>query len=372
MSSERNLILHLREANIWGSPERLILGQLRFLAEYKCVPVTYRRRGKSNPFAERLGQEDVDCVELEEFGPGDVRTIYHLTKVIRRRQAKLLVTHDFKSNLYGYFASKVTGCPHIVHFHGFTAEGARVRFFNAIDRAVMRRCRAIITVAEQTKQLLVSLGVDSAKVAVVINAVLPEAFETVTGKSVGVVADRKFVVAAGRLSHEKGFDLLVQAALLLKERGLKFDIQVYGDGPEKTALAEQINRLRVSDRIGLAGFRHDLRPIYAQADFLVIPSRSESFPLVVLEAWAQGTPVVATPVGRLPELIENNVNGLLVRDVTPEALAEGMAVALQSADFSQRCGAAGREMVRLKYVFANQVAHLKEIYDRFINGAGLR
>jgi len=372
LSTAVNTVLHVREANIWGSPERLILGQLRFLAEYKCVPVTYRRRGKSNPFAERLRQEDVECVELDEFGPGDARTIYQLIKVIRQRQAKLIVTHDFKSNLYGYFASKVTGCPLIVHFHGFTAEGARVRFYSAIDRAVMRRCRAIITVAEQTKQLLTSLGVGSTKVTVVINAVPPEAFETVTDESVGVVSDQKLVVAAGRLSYEKGFDLLVEAAHLLKERGLKFNIQIYGDGPEKTALAKQINHLHISDRIGLAGFRSDLRPVYAQAEFLVIPSRSESFPLVVLEAWAQGTPVVATPVGRLPELIENDVNGLLVRDMTPEALAEGMAVALQAADFRQRCGAAGREMVRLKYVFANQVALLKEIYDRFINGARLQ
>jgi len=372
LSSAADTILHVREANIWGSPERLILGQVRYLADYKCVPVTYRRRGKSNPFAERLGQEDVDFVELDESGPGDVRTIYRLIKVIRRRQAKLIVTHDFKSNLYAYIASKITGCPQIVHFHGFTAEGARVRFYNAIDRAVLRRCRAIITVAEQTRQLLTSLGVDSARVAVVINAVPPGAFEIVTDESVSLASDRKLVVAAGRLSHEKGFDLLVQAALLLKERGLKFNIQIYGDGPEKTALAERINHLHVSDRIGLAGFNHDLRPVYAHAEFLVIPSRSEAFPLVALEAWAQGTPVVATPVGRLPELIENDVNGLLVSEVTPEALADTMAVALQTTDFRTRCGAAGREMVRLKYVFANQVAHLKEIYDRFINGAGLR
>ena len=369
MSGVGDTILHIREANIWGSPERLILGQLRFLSDYTCVPVTYRRRGISNPFAERLGREDIDCIELDESGPGDLRTISRLTKLIRQKQAKLMVTHDFKSNLYGYFASKMTGCPQIVHFHGFTAEGLKVRSYNAIDRAVMRRCGAIIAVAEQTKAALASVGVDARKIEVVINAVSPEAFEVVTEETVAAKSDRKMIVAAGRLSHEKGFDLLVQAAGLLKERGLKFDIQIYGDGPEKTELAEQINRLRLSDRVGLAGFNHDLRPVYARSEFLVIPSRSESFPLVVLEAWAQGTPVVATRVGRLPELIEDNVNGLLVREVTPEALAETMTTALQLPDFRQRCGAAGRELVRQKYVFANQVEQLTKIYERIIHGA---
>ena len=369
MSGARDIILHIREANIWGSPERLILGQVRFLTDYQCVPVTYRRRGQSNPFAERLGQEDVDCAEIDETGPGDLLTISRLVKVIRQKQARLIVTHDFKSDLYGYIASKITGCPQIVHFHGFTAEGAKVRFYNAIDRAVMRRCRAIVTVAEQTRETLVSLGVDAAKIEVVINAVAPEAFETITEEGASVSADRKRIVAAGRLSHEKGFDLLVQAGALLKERGLKCDVQIYGDGPEKTALAEQINGLRISDRIGLAGFKSDLRPVYAQAEFLVIPSRSEAFPLVVLEAWAQGTPTVATPVGRLPELIDHGVNGLLAADVTPEALTDAITTALQTPDFRQRCGAAGRELVKQKYVFANQVTHLKEIYDRFIHGA---
>jgi glycosyltransferase involved in cell wall biosynthesis len=77
-------------------------------------------------------------------------------------------------------------------------------------------------------------------------------------------------------------------------------------------------------------------------------------------------------VGRLPELIEDNVNGLLMREVSVEAIVETVSAALQTPDFRQRCGAAGRATVEQKYVFANQVDHLRQIYDRVIEAAGER
>jgi len=371
LDSSGGVILHVREANIWGSPERLVLGQIRFLEGYSCIPVTYRRRGVSNAFADGLRREGVGCVELAEFGPGDWRTIYRLARTIREQGAGLVVTHDFKSNFYGYLASKMTGCPHIVHFHGVTAEGVRVRFYNAIDRAVMRRCRAIITVAEQTRQRLVSMGVDGDKIEVVINAVPPEAFEKVTYRSLSPESGRKLIIAAGRLSHEKGMDILVKAARILKDRGLQFDIRIYGDGPERTELDALISRLDVGDCVTLAGFMGDLRPVYAQSEFLVIPSRSEAFPLVLLEAWAQGAPVVATPVGRLPELIEHEVDGLLAPGVVPDSLAEAMGDALKRPGFRDRCGGSGRDKVRDRFSFPVQVAALKNIYGRHMK-AGQR
>ncbi len=351
MSTNRELILHVREANIWGSPERLILGQVRFLSKYECLPVTYRRRGQSNAFAEHLRGENLPCVELDEFGPGDLRTISQLKKLIRERKPRLIVTHEFKSNLYGYFAARATGVPHIVHFHGFTAEGLKVRLYNAIDRAVMRRCRSVLTVAEQTKELLATMGVDKQKIEVVINAVAPEAFERVSSESFAPQHGRKLIVAAGRLSYEKGNDLLIRAAKLIKGRGVSFDMRIFGEGPERQALESLIDSLSLGDCVRLEGFAADLRPAYGQAEFLVIPSRSEAFPLVLLEAWAQGTPVVATPVGRLPELIESGVTGYLAQETSVEAIAAVIEKALQIPDFHARCGAAGQELVKRSVLF---------------------
>jgi glycosyltransferase involved in cell wall biosynthesis len=363
------VILHVREANIWGSPERLILGQIRFLQGHTCVPVTYRRLGRSNPFAEGLHREGVGCIELAEFGPGDLRAVYRLARIIRDRRADLVVTHDFKSNLYGHLASRMTGCPHLVHFHGVTAEGWKVRFYNAIDRGVMRRCRAIITVAEQTRQRLISMGVDGGKIEVVINAVAPEAFDQAADGDLTLEPGRKLIVAAGRLSHEKGMDIVVKAARILKDQGLQFDIRIYGEGPERARLQALLARLDVGDCVTLAGFRSDLRPVYARAEFLVIPSRSEAFPLVLLEAWAQGIPVVATPVGRLPELIESGVDGLLAERVAPDSLAKVIGNALGRPTFRERCGVFGRDKVRDQFSFPVQVAALKQIYERHMRSS---
>jgi glycosyltransferase involved in cell wall biosynthesis len=356
----------MREANIWGSPERLILGQINHLKEYTGIPVTYRRRGRSNPFAEHMHSVGRACVELNEFGPGDPRTVWQLVKLIRERRPILIVTHDFKSNLYGYLASMITGVKHVVHFHGFTAEGPRVKLYNAIDRAVMRRSGAVLTVAEQTRELLIARGVAGERIEVVINAVTPEAFETVTAERPRATDGRKVIVAAGRLSYEKGIDVLIEAAGLLKDEELAFDIQVFGDGPERVRLQALIDRKALNDSVHLAGFKADLRAVYAGADLLVIPSRSEAFPLVLLEAWAQGTPVVATPVGRLPELVRDGVNGLVAESVTPEALAKVLAMALRDDEFKPRAGRNGLELTREKYSFEAQAEALSHIYRRWI------
>jgi glycosyltransferase involved in cell wall biosynthesis len=167
------------------------------------------------------------------------------------------------------------------------------------------------------------------------------------------------------LSHEKGVDILIEALALLKHSGARLNCLIFGEGPEEEKITSLIERHGLTDSAKLVGFQKDLRGPFRAMAFLIIPSRSEGFPLVLLEAWAQASPVVATPVGGLPDLIADNENGILARAAEPKALAEAIQKALNTPDFKSRCGQASERLVREKYNFEIQVGRLEEIYERY-------
>lgn len=127
------------------------------------------------------------------------------------------------------------------------------------------------------------------------------------------VNDRKFILGAGRLSYEKGFDQLIEAFSNLNIRGI--DLLIAGDGQEYAALEQQIRRLKLEKNIKLIGSKDNLQDYYDQAELFVLPSRNEGYPNALIEAMSLGCPCVAMDCEFGPsEIIRHQKNGLLVQD----------------------------------------------------------
>ncbi|QJW35990.1 glycosyltransferase family 4 protein [Cellulosimicrobium protaetiae] len=154
------------------------------------------------------------------------------------------------------------------------------------------------------------------------------------------------VVAVGRIEHVKGFDLLVDAfaASPLRERAR---LVVVGDGSEAGALRRRVTSAGLQDRVDLPG-RLDPAEVAARlaaADVVVVPSRADAAPLVVLEAWRSGRPLVATVRGGPPEIVTDGVDGVLVDPQDTTALAGAVLGLLDDPARAARIGAAGRRRV---------------------------
>lgn len=153
------------------------------------------------------------------------------------------------------------------------------------------------------------------------------------------------LVCVGRLSAEKGQLVLVQAVARLRAEP-RFELLLIGDGPMRSSLEDAARELQVADRIRFEGWRgaERVREAIIESRALVLPSFAEGLPVVFMEAFAFGRPVIATAIAAIPELVVHGVSGWLVPPGSSTALADALRAALD-ADPSQLAamGMAGRE-----------------------------
>ena len=149
-------------------------------------------------------------------------------------------------------------------------------------------------------------------------------------------SDGPIVLAAGRLSPEKGFSVLVEAANWVRERVPNVRFVVFGEGPERSRLELQIGQLGLTDVLRLVGFSNDLDAMIPWAQCVVLPSFTEGLPNVALEAGAAGVPIVATAVGGTPEVVVDGETGFLIAPGDAKSLASRIVELLANPDKARR------------------------------------
>lgn len=172
------------------------------------------------------------------------------------------------------------------------------------------------------------------------------------------------LISVGRLVEVKAHRYQIEAARLLADEGLDFKLRIIGDGDQRDALAKQIESLDLSDRVTLLGAQSStvVRQELKRADIFVMSSLSEGIPVSLMEAMATRLPVVTTGVRGIPELVVDQVNGLLVPEHSPESLAD--AIRQLAADPARRAcmGDAGRSRVLASYNANTEYSKLIDIW----------
>ena len=164
---------------------------------------------------------------------------------------------------------------------------------------------------------------------------------------VALRADAADIVCVGELRPVKAIDVLIEALALLKRSGRRVSAAIAGEGPESAPLKAQAQRLEVADQVRFIGYC-PAREAFALGRMLVIPSRAESLPYVVLEAAAAGVPIIATAVGGVPEIFGPQADALIPpEDVA--ALAGAIAATLDDPAQTHRVAAAVRTRVRSEF-----------------------
>jgi glycosyltransferase involved in cell wall biosynthesis len=273
-------------------------------------------------------------------------------------------------------AARRARVPVVAVAHGWTSATWKVRLNEAIDAFVMRLVDATVCVSAAMAATVRRTGVPPRRLVVIRNAV-PEGAFTQADPSARAELEALFssrprllVGAAGRLSPEKGFEKLVEAAAEVVKEVPEVGFVIFGQGPLREALLKQIVELRLTDRVVLGGFRSDLPRLLPSLDLSVLPSYTEGLPVAVLEAMAAALPVVATAVGGTPEVIEDGVSGRLVPSGDAAALAGRMVELLGDNAGRRALGERARQRVRRHFTFAAQSEQYQRLFARLVHGRG--
>lgn len=308
-------------------------------APWNFVLGLFHLRGTSpiSECAQEAGRLDVSHVILDQtrrLDPGLVWRAYH---VVKAHGITLLQSHSYKGHLLSLLLRPLTRLPWIAFAHGWTDEDRRIRLYNRLDFRLLRYPDRVVAVSDSVRRRLEATGVPSSRITVIPNAVEIDAGERRADAagwrgSLGIPAGTPVLSVIGRLSPEKGQDVFLEACRLAAQKECKFVGVFVGEGPWEKELRARAKALGLESRVRFAGYCQDVAPVYAASDVIVIPSRSEGLPNVLLEAMALGTPVIATGVGGIREVIQDGTNGRLVPSEDPVKMADAICPLLGNAE----------------------------------------
>jgi glycogen(starch) synthase len=177
---------------------------------------------------------------------------------------------------------------------------------------------------------------------------IPEGVEDEMWQGEVAPHDGSYILAIGRLSREKGFDVLLRAFAVILENCRTARLLLVGDGPESLPLKGLAERLRIDNNVTFYGSanRAEVRQLIAACQMMIVPSRIEGFGIVVLEGMALGKTVVASNTGGIPDIISDKVSGLLVPPEDELALAQAIVRVMSDNALRERIGSSGRTSAR--------------------------
>lgn len=254
----------------------------------------------------------------------------------------------------------------------FARPGVIWRLIAAASRAVYPLCGRIVSISDGVAGWIGRVGLHAPAVVVVPNAVNARRIEELAGDA-NPDGDVPTIVAVGRLTRQKGFDLLIRAHALARPRAMH-RLLIVGDGEDRSKLQALADELGVADTLAMPGF--DLNPYRAMrsADVLCLSSRYEGMPTVLVEALLLGCPVIATDcVEGVGAVLEHGAYGALVPSGDAGALAEALVQHFADPDALRAKATAASPLIRERYSYdAAATRYLELIKEVMAERAGRR
>lgn len=360
-----------------GGPDKTILNSSRFLRNLGYESVCAYLHPQDDPGFEELRRRaellDSELISIPDRGLKDFSVISRLLKICREQNVSIWHGHDYKSDALGLLLRRFHPMKLVSTVHGWGVRSNKTPLYHAIDRFSLKFYDRVICVSDQLLKECLAAGVPVGNCCQIDNAIDLANYSSLLDKrearrQLGVDLEKPVVVAVGRLSREKAFNILIQAFADLLESGLDATLLIAGEGSERDALQDQITGFGCEDSIRLAGHISDPRIVYAAADVFALSSTSEGLPNSLLEAMACGVAIVATAVGAVPDVISDEFNGLLIESGRAEPLTLALNRLLVNQEVREQLAAEACATIETEYSFKRRMQKVSAVYDSVLSG----
>jgi glycosyltransferase involved in cell wall biosynthesis len=313
-------------------------------------------------------------VRIEKFRmrPGlNFPGAYKVLRFAWEENVNLLHSHGYKVNiLFGLFPGKIRKLPMVTTIHGWTWTGGinRMMVYEWLDSFSLNFIDRIVLVNRAMKEHPRLKGRSRLNMEVVENGIptkneLSDA-ALLDGKIVEFCSGGYTVGAIGRLSREKGFDLLLEAVSMLLNNGRDIRLVIMGEGSLRDDLEGRVWKLGLGSRVLMPGYVGNARNYLPFFKMFVISSLTEGLPIALLEAMLAGVPIVSTSVGGVPEVLQHGRAGVLVPASSASDLADGIDKLIIDSSAAMRMSAIGKELVMNWYSTRSMAVKYNSVYEK--------
>lgn len=357
-------ILHTESSTGLGGQELRILSEAKgMIARGHQVIIA---APSNSPLVKFASNEGIPCELIPVGLDGWRRLIPLFLECITRRRIQVVHTHGSQDSWTASLAGRLSSQrPMIVR-----ARHKSTPISNSFRHTVLYRRlpHAVVTTGEFVRQQCIRHNqldpdaVFSIPTGVDVQRFQPAVPSETLRKSLGIEEHVPVVGTVTFLRHEKGIHVLLEAVRLLRDTFPRLRCLIVGTGPEYPNLLGLIHQYRLDSVVLFAGLREDIPDLLCLLNVFVLPSLEEGMPQSLTQALAMECPVVASEVGAVPEVIQDELTGLLVPAQNPEVLAQKIAFLLCHPDQGKRMGQAGRKVIERSYSLERMLDQTERLY----------
>ena len=338
-------------------------------------------RNRFDPVVYCLGPRprtaEASCVEPIEAAGIPVHCLganqaWHFPKTVRQlvgllvdQKPQILQSFLFHANFVGRLAAKRAKIPHALS--GIRVAERHSKWHLWLDRWTQQMVERYVCVSESVAQFSATHGgLPKDRLVVIPNGIDSDAIASTSPADLsefGIAPGRKAVTFVGRLEPQKGLLWLLETAVQWLPRLPDHDLLLVGDGQQRLQLERQAERLGIAKRVHMVGWRPDVLEILAASQLLVLPSKWEGMPNVVLQAMALGLPVLATNVEGIRELLGDLATPQTVGFGESQAFTERMVAILSENSEARHLGTENRVRARRKLSLTEMVRAYEELWE---------
>lgn len=371
---KRRIALCITDLDVGGAEQCLVALATRLDRE-RFEPVVYCLGPRpESAEASCVPALEAAAVPIHCLGARGVRdalgALRGLHRLLASQQPDLIQTFLFHANLLGRIAARRAGVPHVVC--GLRVAERHSRWHLWLDRLTQRLVDRYVCVSKSVADFSHNEGgLPSEKLWVIPNGIDVQKYPAPSAAdfaSLGVASGRRVVTYVGRLEPQKGLSWLLETASGWLNRLPDCDLVLVGKGPDRQELEQGCQRLGLSSRVHFAGWRKDIREILAASSLLVLPSRWEGMPNVVLQAMASGLPVLATDVEGVRELLGPQADAQTVPYGDTEAWTARILELLADPECAAQLGRKNRLRAEQEFSLDRMVNAYQDLWTSLICG----